>query len=237
MDFYPKHVCERIILSLIMLFAGYSQIYSQKVKILPLGDSITKGTMGDTPDSLRTGYRQPLWLLLNSENVSNDFIGSQSFGYGATPKFDPDDAGFGGYTTQQLLNLIKTGIGRNSHIITPGPYLNFYHPNVILLHIGTNDLDTSTIVLSSLLNYIDEFEDTTNSLIWVILAKIINEVPYSLTTSIYNENIERMALERIKDGAHIKLVDMEKDAGIVYKIDTVAPYINGDIYDGIHPNN
>ena len=237
LDFYKKISFRRIILSLLVLTIGFSQAYSQKIKILPLGDSITKGTMGDTPDSLRTGYRQPLWLLLHSENVSSDFVGSESFGYGAVPKFDPDDAGFGGYTAQQLLHLIMTGVDRNGSIVTPGPYLNYYHPNIILLHIGTNGLDTSTIVLDNLLNYIDKFEDTTNSLIWVILAKIINKVPYSLTTSIYNDNIERMALKRIKDGDHIKIVDMENNAGFIYKIDTVAPYINGDIYDGIHPNN
>ncbi|MEJ2617877.1 MAG: T9SS type A sorting domain-containing protein, partial [Ignavibacteriaceae bacterium] len=163
--------------------------------------------------------------------------GSQNYGYAAAPEFDPDDAGFGGYTTQELLHLIITGIDRNGNKITTGPYLNYYHPNIILLHTGTNGLDTSTIALDSLLNYFDEFEDTTNTLIWVVLAKIINRVPYSVTTSIYNDNIEKMAQARIKNGDHIKLVDMEKDAGIIYKIDTVAPYNNGDIYDGIHPNN
>ena len=228
---------EKFILSLIILSIGFSQAYSQKIKILPLGDSITKGSMGDIPDSLKTGFRQPLWLLLNSDNILCDFIGSQSYGYAATPKFDPDDAGFGGYTTRELLHLIMTGIDRNGYTITPGPYLNYYHPNIILLHIGTIGLDTSTIALDSLLNYIDEFEDTTNTSIWVILAKIINKVPYSDTTSIYNDNLKKMAEERIKNGDHIKLVDMEKDAGFVYKIDIVAPYNNGDIYDGVHPNS
>ena len=218
---------------------GFSQVYSQKLKILPLGDSITRDTFSANPrpDSVLTGYRQPLWLLLKSENYPVDFIGSDSSGYGSVPAFDPDNAGFGGYSTQQLLNLVMTGIDANGHVITPGPYLNSYHPNVILLHIGTNDLDTSTAVLEKLLNYFDDFEDTTNSVIWIILAKIINEVPYNPITSIYNDNIGKMAEKRISNGDHIKIVDMEKDAGIVYRIDTVAPYVNGDLYDGIHPNN
>jgi lysophospholipase L1-like esterase len=239
LDSYKKYVFEKFILSFIILSIGFTQTYSQKIKILPLGDSITRDSFraNPRPDSILTGYRQPLWLLLKSENYPIDFIGSDSSGYGAFPKFDPDNAGFGGYTTQQLLNLIMTGIDKNNHIITPGPYLNYYNPNVILLHIGTNGLDTTTAVLDKLLNCIDDFEDSTNSLIWVVLAKIINKVPYSITTSIYNENIERMAEERIKNGDHIKLVDMEKDAGIIYQIDTVAPYNNGDIYDGVHPNN
>lgn len=239
MDFYKKNLGEKFILSLILLSIGFLQIYSQNVKVLPLGDSITKDSFraNPRPDSMLTGYRQPLWLLLQSGNYPVDFIGSDSSGYGAVPKFDPDNAGFGGYTTHQLLNLIMTGVDIDGHKVTPGPYLNYYHPNVILLHIGTNYLDTTTSDLQKLLNYFDYFADSTNSVIWVILAKIINEVPYSLTTSIYNDNIEKMAEERIRDGDHIKLVDMEKDAGIIYKIDTVAPYTNGDIYDGIHPNS
>ncbi len=236
LDFYKKNVCEKVVLLLVILTIGFSQIYSQKLRILPLGDSITKGSMGELPDSLRKGYRQPLWLLLNSDNYQTDFVGSESFGYGVIPKFDPDNAGFGGYSTNQILHLIKTGYDRDGNAVTPGPYLNYYPADIILLHVGTNGLDTSITDLENLLNYINDFEDTTNTVIWVILAKIINEVPYSLTTTIYNSNIETMAEERIKNGDRIKLVDMEKDAGLVYQIDTVAPYINGDIYDGIHPN-
>ena len=46
-----------------------------------------------------------------------------------------------------------------------------------------------------------------------------------------------MAEEKIKKGDKIKLVDMEKDAGFTYQIDTLAPYNNGDMYDHLHPNN
>jgi lysophospholipase L1-like esterase len=236
LNFYKKIVCGKLILFLIILSAGGSQIYSQKVKILPLGDSITNGE-SPQPDSLFTGYRQPLWLLLQSDGYPVDFIGSDTAGYAAYPKYDYNNAGFGGYTKKQILNLIETGYDAHGNAVTPGPYLNYYHANVILLHEGTNAVDTSTADVINLLNYIDNFEDTTNSVIWVILAKIINEVPYSLTTTIYNENLEKMADERIKNGDHIKLVDMENNAGLVYNIDTVAPYINGDMHDHLHPNN
>ncbi len=69
-----------------------------------------------------------------------DFIGSDSAGCGAVPNFDPDNAGFGGYTTSQILNLIKTGHDRLGDAVTDGPYLNYYTPDIILLHIGTNGL-------------------------------------------------------------------------------------------------
>ncbi|MGA9294293.1 MAG: T9SS type A sorting domain-containing protein, partial [Ignavibacteriaceae bacterium] len=189
------------------------------------------------PDSLFTGYRQPLYLLLQSNGYPVDFVGSETAGYAAYPKYDFNNAGFGGYTKKQILNLIETGFDAHGNVVTPGPYLNYYPANIILLHIGTNQVDTSTADVVNLLNYIDQFEDSTNSLVWVILAKIINRVPYSQTTAVYNENLQRMADNRIQNGDHIKLIDMENDAGLVYKIDTVAPYNNGDMQNYLHPNN
>ena len=209
---------------------------SAQVKILPLGDSITNGEGELITDSLRTGYRQPLWLLLNSAGYLVDFIGSDSAGYGAVPKFDPNNAGFGGYSTEQLLNLIVTGYDRDGNLITDGPYLKTYTPDIILLHIGTNGIDTSTSYLENLLDYIDDFEDSTNSEIWVVLAKIINRVPYSSITTAYNNNIDKLAKERIKNGDKIELVDMENDAGFNYQIDTTLPYSSGDMFDHLHPN-
>lgn len=211
---------------------------AQQIKILPLGDSITRDSFSadPRPDSLLTGYRQPLWLLLQTAGYKIDFIGSDSAGYGAVPKFDPDNAGFPGYSTLQILNLIKTGYGRHGNAVTDGPYLNYFTPDIILLHIGTNDLDTTTSYLEDLLNYIDDFEDSTNTQIWVIVAKIINGVPYSSITTAYNNNIQKMFDRRVSNGDKLKIVDMENDADFIYRIDTTAPYSDGDMFDGVHPN-
>jgi len=238
LSFYKRRISgEFIFLLLIVLIINYSQIYPQKIRIMPLGDSITNGEGRLIPSPLYTGYRQPLWLLLQSNNYPVDFVGSDTAGYAAQPEYDYNNVGFGGYSIEQISQLIKTGYDRDGNIITPGPYLNYYPADIILLHIGTNSVDTAITALEDLLNYFDDYQDTTNTIIWIILAKIINEVPYSFITSIYNNNIEKMAEERIKNGDHLKLVDMEKDAGIVYQIDTVAPYNNGDMYNHLHPNN
>ena len=214
-------------------------IYAQEVRILPLGDSITRDSFSadPRPDSELTGYRQPLWLLLQTAGYKIDFIGSDSAGYGAVPKFDPDNAGFPGYTKSQILNLITTGKDRLGSAVTDGPYLNYYTPDIILLHIGTNNLDTTTSHLEDLLNYIDDFEDSTNTQIWVILAKIINSVPYSSITTTYNENIQKMFERRVSNGDKLKIVDMENDAGLIYNIDTTVPYSDGDMFNDLHPNN
>lgn len=213
-----------------------SQLYSQKIRILPLGDSITDGEGLPLPDSELTGYRQPLWLLLKSNGYDVDFVGSNSFGYSSSPEFDPDNAGFGGYSAKQILHLLKTGYGAKGRLITPGPYLNYFPADIILLHIGTNELDTSASYVENILSYIHDFEDTTNTAIWIVLARIINEVPYSINTTIFNNNLEKVAQERIKKGDKIIIVNMEKDAGLIYKIDTTRPFNKGDMYDRLHPN-
>ncbi|MEJ2615100.1 MAG: T9SS type A sorting domain-containing protein [Ignavibacteriaceae bacterium] len=212
-------------------------LYAQEIRILPLGDSITKGSEGNESVSLLTGYRQSLWLSLDFSGYKVDFIGSNRYGCEATPAFDCDNAGFGGYTTSQILNLIKTGYDNNNNKVTNGPYLNYYTPDIILLHIGTNGLDTTTSYLEDLLNYIDDFEDSTNTQIWVILAKIINRVPYSSITTTYNDNIQKMFDRRVNNGEKLKIVDMENDAGLIYNIDSTVPYSDGDMYNNLHPNN
>ncbi len=227
-----------IIKCLIFIILFNFVLNAQGVRILPLGDSITRDSFSadPRPDSLLTGYRQPLWLLLQTAGYKIDFIGSDSAGYGAVPEFDSDNAGFPGYTTLQILNLIKTGNDRLGNAITDGPYLNYYTPDIILLHIGTNNLDTTTSYLEDLLNYIDEFEDSTNTQIWVILAKIINRVPNSSISTTFNNNIQKMFERRVSNGDKLKIVDMENDAGFIYNIDTTAPYSDGDMFDYLHPN-
>jgi lysophospholipase L1-like esterase len=222
--------------SLIFIFLFNVFINAQQVRILPMGDSITKGSEGNISVTLQTGYRQPLWLSLYSSGYNVDFIGSNHYGCEATPSFDCDNAGFGGYTTLQILNLIKTGKDRLDNPVTDGPYLNFYTPDIILLHIGTNGLDTTTSYLEDLLNYIDDFEDSTNTQIWVILAKIINRVPNSSISTTYNNNIQKMFDRRVNNGDKLKIVDMENNAGFIYNIDTTVPYSDGDMFDYLHPN-
>ena len=98
---------------------------SQKVslKIMPLGDSITFGT----PDRSYGGYRRLLGILLAKDGYIIDFVGSQRSGNRTVP--DPDNEGHPGWTIAQ----IKSGIDANG-------WLETYKPDIILLHIGTNDI-------------------------------------------------------------------------------------------------
>lgn len=93
------------------------------VKIMPLGDSITAG-----PGC----WRAKLWNRLQTDGYTNiDFVGTQSDGGGCNPgySYDFDHEGHGGYSA--------TGIADNNQL---PPWLAATNPNVVLIHLGTNDM-------------------------------------------------------------------------------------------------
>lgn len=82
------------------------------LKVLPLGDSITLGAWTNG------GYRLPLSQLVNVEFIGPLAANSEGMAY-------PQHAGFSGYRIDQIQAQIATISGT---------------PDVILLHVGTNDL-------------------------------------------------------------------------------------------------
>ncbi|MDH6123046.1 lysophospholipase L1-like esterase [Kitasatospora sp. GAS204A] len=91
------------------------------LRVMPLGDSITAG-VGSTTGA---GYRLPLWnTIAGQSRYTVDYVGSQSFGN--VP--DPDNEGHSGYRVAD----IRSGIDG---------WLSAATPDVVLLHIGINDLD------------------------------------------------------------------------------------------------
>jgi lysophospholipase L1-like esterase len=90
---------------------------------MPLGDSITAG-----PGC----WRAKLWHKLQLAGYTNiDFVGTQSDGGGCNPgySYDFDHEGHGGYSA--------TGIANNDQL---PPWLAAGKPDVVLMHLGTNDM-------------------------------------------------------------------------------------------------
>ncbi|MER5637104.1 FG-GAP-like repeat-containing protein [Kitasatospora sp. NPDC002227] len=97
---------------------------ARPLKVMPLGDSITAGSGSATGSS----YRAPLWnLVAGQSRYSVDFVGSGNSG--ALP--DTDNEGHSGY----LIDQISAGIDG---------WMAAAQPDVVLLHIGINDMDRST---------------------------------------------------------------------------------------------
>jgi lysophospholipase L1-like esterase len=93
------------------------------VRIMPLGDSITAG-----PGC----WRAMLWHQLQLAGHTNiDFVGTQSDGGGCNPgySYDFDHEGHGGFAA--------TGIADNNQL---PPWLAAARPDIVLVHLGTNDM-------------------------------------------------------------------------------------------------
>ncbi|MCX4748550.1 SGNH/GDSL hydrolase family protein [Kitasatospora sp. NBC_01287] len=91
------------------------------LRIMPLGDSITVG-VGSLHD---TGYRLPLWRLVSLRpDVAAEFVGSQRDGAFAQPWHE----GHSGWMINDLRGRVDG-------------WLQASRPDVVLLHIGINDLD------------------------------------------------------------------------------------------------
>ena len=72
-------------------------------------------------------------------------------------------------------------------------------PNIVLLHIGTNGLNSNPDDVEDILDLIDNHEINFGEAVWVILARIINRNIYSQTTTDYNDNVEVLALDRMNN--------------------------------------
>lgn len=97
------------------------------LRVMPLGDSITFGQGSPT----ESGYRKPLWNMIAERQTRYTvrFVGSQS--NGDLPQ--PRNEGHPGYTIGQ----IQSGLDG---------WLAAARPDIILLHIGINDLNRNVEV-------------------------------------------------------------------------------------------
>src|SRR5690606_1673657 len=121
--------------------ATFRLVYTPR--IMPLGDSITWGGSGTASDSEKlrfVGYRLPLRAALLARGFQLDYVGTLASGIGTPLADDPQHEGHGGWSADQLVfgppPFPDTGTG------TLSDWLEQTRPDVILLHIGTNDLNS-----------------------------------------------------------------------------------------------
>jgi len=189
------------------------------IKIMPLGDSITSGYIlsdldNPRPFSIRTGYRNHLWYILSNAAFSADFVGSQIAGQKIVPPFDTDHEGHRGWHSNELAEKTYE-------------YMVSGNPDIVLLHIGTNDYSSSVAGVASILNSIDLYEQVSGHPIRVLVAKIIDNASPNGIIGSFNKNIQSLVTSRILDGDNITLVDMYRGAGLQ----------GSDYTDMIHPND
>jgi lysophospholipase L1-like esterase len=201
-------VVATIVLGLLLFRAGSTD---SQVRIMPLGDSITKGVAGSS-DS--TGYRRALYLSLTGAGFSVNFVGSQAAGH--PTDFDRDHEGHGGWRADQIRDSI-------SRWLTMNP------ADIILLHIGTNDISQGQGVSGTIheVRQILDRIDAKSTATVVFLARIINRNDgYSATTTTFNRQLQDSADKWIMKGDLIFVVDQE--AALNYP---------ADLADAVHPND
>lgn len=218
------------LIATILLYSIIFNANSQTVKIMPLGNSITyddnvADKTNPRPAGDRISYRYKLYQLITAAGYEFDFVGSENSGnnYFQNTELD-DNAGFPGITDSQLDYLINTGYNqRTGSYETSGPYLNYYPTDIILLHIGTNDVHETSEYVEDLLDDIRSYDSD----VIIFVARIIDRVPNDATTHTFNDNVEAMISARGDN--KIVMVDMEDGAGIDYTISV-------DMSDYLHPN-
>ena len=176
------------------------------IRIMPLGDSITHGV--DFPGAYRIG----LWSRLTGNGSSVDFRGSLANGPDTLP--DQDHQGQRGWRIDQIHANVDSWIAAQK-------------PQVILLHIGTNDmlqsyaLSTAPDRLSALIDRITLAAPNA----YVIVASII---PIGDTRNVRVVNF---------NAAIPGIVDAKRAAGKrVSHVNMYNAVPAADLYDGIHPN-
>ncbi|MCF8367941.1 MAG: SGNH/GDSL hydrolase family protein [Bacteroidales bacterium] len=211
----------KLYLNLIFLFAIFS-IQAQTYNILPLGNSVTQGTESTY------SYRYPLWQKLIDENVDFNFVGSLSDNFGGTPifpmyngqTFDQDHEGHWGWRCDEILDQLPN-------------WLPLYTSDVVLIHLGTNDLYQGNGDPENIAQTISELEDiilvlrSNNPNVIVLLATLIPSTNPLLLDKIplLNEEMPQISIDLDDPNSPILIVDQFDgfDAAL-------------DTYDGVHPN-
>jgi lysophospholipase L1-like esterase len=185
---------------------AYNPCKASPCKILPLGDSITLG-MGSSDSG---GYRSPLFKLAVEANQNITFTGSQMAGPTTVSgkSFPRNHEGYSGYTVESGYSTYGTpGISDK----VPSPAFNTI-PDIVLLHIGTNDL-TSSDAKSTTADRLDKLLTKIAGVAPDALVVVAQVIPlgYSSTDwTTYNSKIPGLVEAHAAKGEHMITVDMSK---------------------------
>jgi lysophospholipase L1-like esterase len=221
-------------IALILGLLGIISTANADLRIMPLGDSITQGSVSGVSNSDSwVSYRKALWDKLRAAGYEVNFVGSRNNG-SAIPNFDSNHEGHGGWRADEIIN----GVPSEPQAGKLDEWLRDYQPDIVLLHIGTNDIISDNEDPAEIDDILDEI-DLYSPDVWVILARIINRgcdpylppCPRSLQTTTFNNDVITLVAEpRIDSGDKIIVVDMENGANILYPRQPA-----GDMWDDVHP--
>ena len=195
-----------------LLFSG---ALVAQVKIMPLGNSITMGRHGEP-----AGYRDDLSQMLVDEGVNFTMVGSKNDGTG----FYPYHEGHSGYRADEILANLNYWL-----LLNP--------PDIVLLHIGTNDIsqgesNESTIIdIENILENIHNRDRNTVILFCNLIPRFDEYENRPQRTEELNEMIFNLYIEKRAIGWDIHFVD--QNSAIRQNPNWTAEWMD----DYVHPND
>lgn len=185
------------------------------VRIMFLGDSIT-GSPGC--------WRELLWNNLQSTGYTNiDFVGTLNDSTSCGVPFDGDNEGHAGYTA--------TGIA--SQNLLPG-WLSATSPDIVAMHLGTNDAWGGTAVstiLSAYSTLVSQMRANNPNMI-ILVAQII---PMNPTSGCNGCQQDVVNLNAAIPGWAASLTTAQSP---IIVVDQFTGFDDAtDTYDGVHPND
>ena len=210
-----------------------------KIKIMPLGDSITSGTDANYQYPLASYRCELLRKLVSTYNV--DFVGSVHGQWGILsqpqtplpayctyPNSDWDEEGHSGWRIDDILNGAPQSWPGNLQ-----SWATAAMPDVVLIHLGTVDFIKDQSVNSTLaeMGQVIDTLRAVNPWVRIVLAKIIPASnggvngPEIEAIPHFNDQLPALVASKLRPASPILLVDM-------YSGFKIADYT----VDGVHPN-
>ena len=201
------------------------------LKILPLGDSITCAS------KYKVSYRYPLWKRLVDAGVDFTFVGTQSVKGNAGRThwerykhlaFPPANEGHSGWRADQVLH----GLEKPKNEPGLSTWLKTYQPDVVLIHLGTNDMYQKQTPESTR----DEIEQiimklrANNPAVKIILAKVI-PMRSDASISRLNQLLAQLANRLDQPGSPVVSADMYSgfDINTDMQNDKIHPNARGEV--------
>ena len=214
-------------LTLGLLVPAGTSAEEQKLRIMPLGDSITDGF------TVVGGYRIPLWYMLQEKGIVDgmDFVGPN--GWYIDGVVDYNHAGYSGYTIadcpgrQGIYNFIDT-------------LMTDYPADVVMLQIGTNDIISSydldhagerlELLVDSILTYIPE-----GGLLYVSTIPYMDADVTTYTDAYTAEEMDA-AVDAYNDKVKALVAKKQSEGKPVAQADVNSVLTKADLSDGVHPS-
>jgi lysophospholipase L1-like esterase len=188
---------------------------AEPIRIMPLGDSITRGAICPKPGDVPGGYRTRLWKRLTDAGHKVHFVGADTSNPDPGKLPNPNHNGYKGWTIEQI----------DAKVVS---WLKESKPDVVLLHIGTNNAfqKANDAAITASLDKLITHITTESPKTYVVVAQIIDTKDANIRGWIqnYNKLIPGIVAKHAKNGERVTMVNMTK---------TVPPT---DFADPYHPN-